>query len=90
MIKVKITPMGGYVCGDGNIPSGLDPDTFMKMFGARIMRAQAEGLTELGFEDIEVTEMLNQAISKWDALIDDTPAREYRDNFNAVQLLEQI
>jgi hypothetical protein len=44
-MKIKITPMGGYVVGDGPCP--FDPDQFLILFGHKIIEAQRQGLDEI-------------------------------------------
>jgi hypothetical protein len=44
-VQIKITPMGGYVMGDGECP--FDPDEFLIAFGHKIIEAQMKGLSEV-------------------------------------------
>jgi len=102
MITVKITPVGGYICGDGPIPGNLQPDQFYKMFMQRIIEAKQRGLEELILTDNEIEEeMKNQMIvdsrsasqEHYDTvarMVDETSAREYVDNIEMQQLLEHI
>jgi hypothetical protein len=73
MIRVKITPMGGYICGDGDIPNGLNPDQFMKLFMGKIMAAKMQGLTELGIEQYEIDDMIARTQFEIDNMFDQTP-----------------
>jgi len=63
MITVKITNVGGYVYGDGQLPPGFDANAFMKAFMGRIITARAQGLTEIGFTDQEVADYITESIA---------------------------
>jgi hypothetical protein len=65
MIKVKITPNGGYVTGDGPLP--FNPDEFLEMFMARIIEARRKGLIEIGFTDDEIDELKAKNIAELQA-----------------------
>ena len=76
MITVKLTANGGYICCDGNIPGGLNPDQFYKLFSARIIRAKLQGLTELGFTDEEV----ERAVNRNNVMVDTALTYEHDNN----------
>jgi hypothetical protein len=78
MIKVKITPMGGYVYGDG--PMNFDPDAFLKAFEHKVMEAKARGLVEIGFDDATIQEWLQYQRSVYDDAIDNAIVKEYDDS----------
>jgi hypothetical protein len=55
---VKITPVGGYVVGDGKCP--FDPDEFLVAFGTRVIEAKRRGLEELEISDEEINAYLDE------------------------------
>ena len=69
MIRFKITPIGGYVIGDGPVPGNLDPDVFMKMFMHKVLDAQAQGKQELILNDEEIAEEIKQCSTKAKQLV---------------------
>lgn len=64
MIKIKITDVGCYVIGDGPVPSGLDPDEFMKLFTRKILDTKAQGITELILNDENISDVMKQSMVK--------------------------
>ena len=88
MITVKISPVGGYIVGDGNIPSGLDPDQFMKLFMARIIRARAQGLKELEFTDEEIEAVITAQTDACMRMFDEAAVQRFRNNTNVTKLIE--
>lgn len=80
MIKFKITPIGGYVIGDGPVPGNLDPDVFMKMFMHKVLDAQAQGKQELILNDEEIAEEIKQSMIE--GIIDET--QEIKDYCDSV------
>lgn len=67
-IKIKLTPAGGYVMGDGPCP--FNPDDFFLLFSGRIIDAKRKSLEELEIpgrlidqiltaEKLELREMIN-------------------------------
>lgn len=79
MITVKITNSGGYICGDGQLPPGLNPDTFLKAFMNRIIDAKMQGLAELGIEDEEIQAMSRMMRDRVNQEVDDAQARVFED-----------
>jgi hypothetical protein len=90
MITVKITPSGGYICGDGPIPGNLNPDEFYKLFSARIIAAKARGLTELGIEDEEVQRLVDVAVLLNNQQVDEAPIQRFEENIEPNNLLDQV
>ena len=80
MIRFKITPIGGYVIGDGPVPGNLDPDVFMKMFMHKVLDAQAQGKQELILNDEEIAEEIKQSMIE--GIIDET--QEIKDYCDSV------
>jgi acetyl-CoA carboxylase carboxyltransferase component len=88
MIKVKITKQGGYVVGDGKCP--LDPDEFYAMFAHRILAAQAEGLTEIGFTDEEVAKAAQKMQTQWDKVWSQAEAKKMPNKTSAKQIIDGL
>lgn len=65
LITVKVTPMGGYIMGDGDLPKGFDADAFLK----KCLRYMGN-VNEYTFTDTELAAI--------DAMVDDTPATHSR------------
>jgi hypothetical protein len=77
MIKIKITPFGGYVVGDGPCP--FDPDDFMMAYLDRINEARRAGLTELGIPDElidKINEVNKQVILNTPAMVIEEPKKK--------------
>jgi hypothetical protein len=89
MTYVKITPVGGYMYGDGPIPGGLDPDTFYKAFSGKIIEAMGRGLTEIGFTDEEVAAQVLKQQTSVNLMIDEAPVRVYNGQ-DATELLQLV
>lgn len=53
MITVKITPMGGYICGDGELPKDVSADELF----TKLLKAFGTG----SFTDEQVAEVLGDA-----------------------------
>ena len=77
MIKIKLTKMGGYVIGDGPCP--FDPDDFMLLFGNKMLEAQAQGLTEIGFSDEMVEQFCAENKVAFRKELQDAPVLELPD-----------
>jgi len=77
MIKIKLTPMGGYVVGDGPCP--FDPDEFMKAFGHKLIEMKGRGLTEMGIPQEE--------IDAWMAM-ENTALVNAIDNANVIEIAQ--
>jgi hypothetical protein len=84
-IKVKITPMGGYVLGDGKCP--FDPDQFLIAFGSKILEAQRQGLEMLEIDPVEVEAYIARAKRNFAGMVQETPVREVTRK-EAARLLE--
>jgi hypothetical protein len=63
MMRVKITPMGGYVVGDGPCP--FDPEEFMLLFGNKVLDAQRQGMEMLEIPDAEIDMAIAAAKVQW-------------------------
>jgi hypothetical protein len=77
MIKVKLSPMGGYVMGDGECP--FNPDDFMHMFMNKIIDAQRAGLQVLEIPEEEVNQLVAEQKIKARQLFDEGIERLYED-----------
>lgn len=77
MIRIKLTPQGGYVLGDGECP--FAPDSFMKAFAHKIMQAQLRGLEEIGITDEEVAEYLQKADDNFSKSLDEAEVVEVKE-----------
>lgn len=76
MVKVKITPFGGYIVGDGDCP--FDPDKFMKEIMGTVIAAQRDGLRELCFNDEQVNAIIEGRIEAVNQAIDEAEVKEYK------------
>jgi hypothetical protein len=83
-LRIKITPHGGYVLGDGKCP--FDPDDFLIAFGNKIIEAQKAGLTEIGFTDEEVENICAANKVQFRQEVLDTPVQSitYRNQQNLI------
>jgi len=63
-VTFKITPVGGYIIGDGPVPADLNPDQFMKLFMSRVLEAKARGATELVMNDTDIAMEIREAIAR--------------------------
>jgi hypothetical protein len=70
VIRIKITPMGCYVVGDGDCP--FETDEFMRIMSKRIADASAAGLHEIGVDDDEIQQLLDARHVAIDSAIDGT------------------
>jgi hypothetical protein len=86
MLRIKVTPMGGYVLGDGDCP--FEPDDFLKIFGKHIIQAQMQGLTEIGIPDEEVKLLIAQTTNNFNNMVD--VAEVHAVDINAVISPEQF
>jgi hypothetical protein len=84
MIKVKLSPVGGYVMGDGECP--FDPDDFMHMFMNRIIEAQRAGLQVSPIPEDDVNLMLAEQKVKARQLFEEGVVRLYEEG-TAPQIL---
>jgi hypothetical protein len=84
-IRVKITPKGGYVLGDGPCP--FDPDEFLIMFGDKVIEAQRAGMEELLIDDFVIDAALADAHNALRAEVAGAPVHEFPDNADPRRLL---
>jgi hypothetical protein len=73
-IKIKLTPVGGYVVGDGKLP--MDPDQFLIHFANRIIEAQRSGMASLEISGEEIDRLIEARKQETATIIMDTPFRE--------------
>lgn len=51
MVRVKMTEMGGYVMGDGDLPAGFNPDAFL---ASVLKKMAAKGVQEMELTNAEI------------------------------------
>ncbi len=88
VLRIKITPMGGYVMGDGECP--FDPDTFLMLFGSKVMEAQRQGLEELGFTKAELDVLMAEKRIAFRDMVMNAETREVLWNGDAGRLLDNV
>jgi hypothetical protein len=89
MTKIKLTPHGGYVVGDGPCP--FDPDKFILAFGDKVLEAQRQGLAEILLDDAEVDFVINQQKAQWHREVAEAPVMEIKSKTLTIKkLLEQM